>query len=152
MMSKVMTETNKQWISKTIDHASRDIGIDVTSYKEKCLRTISVNMDQEKIIEILIKNPIENIDEARTNWTFLARRLKLKQLYQQAADHRGYTSEEKYSDFHQLLTLLTNKGIYSPCLLNTYTVEDITYFANELKPERDLLFDYLGLYTFATRY
>jgi len=152
MMSKVMTETNQEWISKTIDHASWDIGIDVTSYKEKCLRTISVNMDKEKIIDILIKNAIENIDEASPNWTFLASRLYLKQLYQQAADHRGYSSEEKYGDFHQLLTLLTNKGIYSPCLLNTYTVEDITYFANELKPERDLLFDYLGLYTFATRY
>src|SRR5690625_4155846 len=147
-----MTKTNQERISKTIDHASWDIGIDVTSYKEKCLRTLSVNMDKEKIIDILIKNAIENIDEASPNWTFLASRLYLKQLYQQAADHRGYSSEEKYGDFHQLLTLLTNKGIYSPCLLNTYTVEDITYFANELKPERDLLFDYLGLYTFATRY
>src|SRR5699024_6175848 len=82
----------------------------------------------------------------------LASRLYLNQLYQQAADNRGYPSEEKYGDFYQLLTLLTDKGIYSSCLLNTYTVGDITYFANKIEAERDLLFNYLGLYTFATRY
>jgi len=147
-----MTRTNQEWISKTIDHAAQDIGIDVTSYKKKCLRTVSTETDKKKITDILIKHAIENIDEASPNWTFLASRLYLNQLYQQAADNRGYPSEEKYGDFYQLLTLLTDKGIYSSCLLNTYTVGDITYFANKIEAERDLLFNYLGLYTFATRY
>src|SRR5690625_4931397 len=43
-------------------------------------------------------------------------------------------------------------GIYTPKLLDTYSPEDIDYFSKKIKPERDLLFDYLGLYTFATRY
>src|SRR5699024_2729788 len=55
-------------------------------------------------------------------------------------------------DFYELIHLLTEKGIYSPSLLDNYSEEDICYFSKRIVPERDLLFDYLGLYTFSTRY
>src|SRR5699024_1220419 len=92
------------------------------------------------------------IDEANPDWTFLASRLYLNELYQKAAENRGYKKREQYGDFYKLIHLLTEKGIYSPSLLDNYSEEDIRYFSKRIVPERDLLFDYLGLYTFATRY
>src|SRR5699024_8971903 len=85
-------------------------------------------------------------------WTFVASRLYLKTLYEQAAANRGYDAGERYGSFYELIQTLTEKGIYTNQLLNTYTKNEIDYFAGLIEPERDLLFNYLGLYTLATRY
>src|SRR5690625_654425 len=47
---------------------------------------------------------------------------------------------------------LTELGIYSTHIMEKYTKEDIEYFSGKIQPDRDWLFDYLGLYTLATRY
>ena len=48
--------------------------------------------------------------------------------------------------------VLTEKGIYTPLLLEKYTREEIDLLASKLVPERDGLFNYLGIHTLATRY
>src|SRR5690625_4715599 len=138
-------------LGEKVDRAAEGLKVDTHEYKEKCFRALSNVTSQNHMTDMLIKNAIENIDEASPDWTFLASRLYLEQLYEQAADNRGY-SGDKYGGLYQLITQLTDMGIYTPKLLDTYSPEDIEYFSGEIKPERDLLFDYLGLYTFATRY
>lgn len=142
----------KEDVKQLIKEVARGLEVDTEHYEEKSFRSITPEQNQEAVFDILIKNAIENIDEANPDWTFLASRLYLKGLYKQAAANRGYDSNKKYGDFYKLIDLLTNKGIYSPLLLEKYTEEDIIYFARKIDPERDLLFDYLGLYTLATRY
>ncbi|WP_010531458.1 ribonucleoside-diphosphate reductase subunit alpha [Lentibacillus jeotgali] len=100
----------------------------------------------------LIKLALENIDEANPDWTFVAARLYLQTLYEQAAENRGYDDTRQYGDFHRLITALTEKGIYSDHLLQKYSRREIEYFGKMIMPERDLLFNYLGLYTLTTRY
>jgi len=138
-------------LGEKVDRAAEGLKVDTHEYKEKCFRALSNVTSQNHMTDMLIKNAIENIDEASPDWTFLASRLYLEQLYEQAADNRGY-SGDKYGGLYQLITQLTDMGIYTPKLLDTYSPEDIDYFSKKIKPERDLLFDYLGLYTFATRY
>lgn len=142
----------KEDVKQLIKEVARGLEVDTEHYEEKSFRSITPEQNQEAVFDILIKNAIENIDEANPDWTFLASRLYLKGLYKQAAANRGHDSNKKYGDFYKLIDLLTNKGIYSPLLLEKYTEEDIIYFARKIDPERDLLFDYLGLYTLATRY
>nr|WP_164670283.1 ribonucleoside-diphosphate reductase subunit alpha [Virgibacillus doumboii] len=100
----------------------------------------------------LIKLALENIDEANPDWTFAASRIYLHQLYESAAVNRGYDANIRYGNFYELIFMLTEKGIYSHRLLSKYTKEDIDYFDKIIQPERDLLFNYLGLYSLATRY
>src|SRR5699024_7221681 len=57
-----------------------------------------------------------------------------------------------YGDFYDLIHTLTEKGIYTPALLEKYSQEDIAYLGEQLQPERDSLFHYLAIYTLATRY
>lgn len=139
-------------IIQVIDHAAKDLAINTAQYKEKALRLINPETTKEKATEILIKNALENIDEASPEWTFLASRLYSHRLYQQAAMNRGYDAADKYGDFYTLLQELTKKGIYSTSILDKYTKEEIHNFSGEIQAERDFLFDYLGLYTLATRY
>jgi ribonucleoside-diphosphate reductase alpha chain len=124
--------------------------------------TAGVNVDKEKLLEKfhgtdynydqLIKKALENVDEANPDWTFAASRLYLKTLYEQAAVNRSYDLSRRYGDFYQLMKILTEKGIYTDQLLEKYTKEEIDQFASIIEPERDFLFNYLGLYTLATRY
>ena len=60
--------------------------------------------------------------------------------------------DEKYGDFYRLLHTLTEIGIYSPILLEKYSKDEIDKLAQMIDPKLDLLFDYIGLHTLATRY
>src|SRR5699024_8267505 len=126
--------------------------IDTQNYQEKSLRVIDEQTSDEQVVDILTKNALENIDEANPDWTYVARRIYMKGLYNQAAKHRNYDAEHKYGDFYQLIIDLTDKGIYSQLLLEKYSKVEIQNFATAIDAKRDELFDYLGLHTFATRY
>src|SRR5690625_2940901 len=64
----------------------------------------------------------------------------------------GKEDVEPYTNFYGLIEKLVDKGIYSELLISAYTKDEINHLAKTIDPERDLLFDYLGLYTLATRY
>lgn len=140
----------QQWIND----ASKGLSIELQTYEEKVL-PLAEQLDSDKeIIHLFIKAALENIDEATPDWTFFASRLYVQQLYHEAANNRAYNITEQgyYGDFHGLLQTLTEKGIYTPVLLDTYTKEEVAYFGEQIQPERDSLFHYLAAYTLATRY
>src|SRR5699024_205227 len=107
---------------------------------------------EEELYDLCINSALENIDEANPKWTYLASNIYLKKLYKEAATNRNYAHEQKYGDFYTLIKLLTEKGIYTPLLLEKYSQEEITYFGSKIDPTKDELFHYLALYTLATRY
>lgn len=148
----VMLVKDEELVMKMITEATTGLSVDIKEYKEKAIRTISSETSKEQIVDILTKNALENIDEANPDWTYVASRIYLKNLYSQAAKHRNYKAEAKYGDFYQLITELTEKGIYSKLLLEKYPESEIREYARSINSKNDELFDYLGLYTFATRY
>ncbi|MGM8211527.1 ribonucleoside-diphosphate reductase subunit alpha [Virgibacillus sp. W0430] len=145
-----MKQTHK--LDALIEEAVKGLGLETEQYIEKAHRTVPEDASTDKLVETLVKNALENIDEASPAWTFVASRVYLHGLYEKAAQNRGYAAAEKYGDFYQLIDTLTTKGIYSSHILDKYTKSEIDHFAEQIDAERDRLFDYLGLYTFATRY
>src|SRR5699024_4041690 len=135
-----------------IEDITEGLDVDVKPYRAKVQRSLDHDTSSDKLFDNLIKCALENIDETAPEWTYVASRAYLKQLYDEAAANRGYDAQLKYGDFYTLLNVLTEEGIYSSHLLQTYTRDDITYFESVIQPERDLLFSYLGIYTLATRY
>lgn len=150
MSTKVLNTSHD--IGSIIHQATEQLDLDTKQYKEKCERMIHSEMNPEQVIDTLIKNALENIDEVQPNWTYVASRIYLANLYEQAAHNRGYASSDKYGSLHHLIATLTEKGIYTSQLLDTYSEADIRDLSAHITPERDLIFDYLGLYTLATRY
>src|SRR5699024_9431071 len=139
-------------INEIIQDATSGLNVQTEEYEEKSLRTIGESATQEQLFDTLVKNALENIDEATPDWTYVASRIYLHGLYVEAAQNRNYDPSLKYGRLFDLITVLTEKGIYSKVLLEKYTEQEINYFTENIEPERDLLFDYLGLYTVATRY
>lgn len=86
------------------------------------------------------------------NWQFVAARLLAYDLYKEAAINRGYSGQFGYGDFSALIYDLTVARAYGPYLVDTYTYEETAELGRYIKPERDDLFNYIGLKTLSDRY
>ncbi|WP_363550988.1 ribonucleoside-diphosphate reductase subunit alpha [Caldifermentibacillus hisashii] len=146
---------NQKELAAIIDQMTNPFpAIDTTEYKEKIFRSVEFkkNINSDQLTKLFITTALENVDEANRAWSYIAARFYLDQLYKKASKNRGYPAEQKYGDYYHLQKILVDKGIYSPKILEKYTKQEIMELAKIIEPERDFLFDYIGLHTLATRY
>jgi len=97
----------------------------------------------QEIQETLIKTAVDKIDIDAPNWTFVAARLFLFDLYHQVNGFTGYESLEKY---------LTRGEKEGRILLGLKEMYDLDKLNAAIVPERDMLFNYLGIKTLYDRY
>lgn len=97
----------------------------------------------EEIQQTLIKTAVDKIDIDRPNWTFVAARLFLYDLYHKVTGFSGYNSLKDYFAKGE------KEGRILLGLKEKYDIEDLN---NYIKPERDLQFTYLGIKTLYDRY
>ncbi|MEH7108858.1 ribonucleoside-diphosphate reductase subunit alpha [Bacillus sp. JJ1764] len=119
---------------------AKKLGLDLTELKQY--------NQNEKVLQYAL----HKISMDQPNWTYIAARAYLNELYEQVARNRGYDPKQNYGDYYSLLTILTEKGIYSPELVTSYSKEEIDELGQTIDPDRDLLFQYMGLFLLADRY
>ncbi|MEE8588683.1 MAG: ATP cone domain-containing protein, partial [Sulfurimonadaceae bacterium] len=90
------------------------------------------------IQETLIKTAVDKIDIDAPNWTFVASRLFLFDLYHQVNGFTGYCSLEKYFERGE------KEGRILLGLRDMYDLEELD---KHIVAERDMLFNYLGVKT-----
>ncbi|WP_316572421.1 ribonucleoside-diphosphate reductase subunit alpha [Neobacillus sp. YIM B06451] len=142
-------QANYSSILQALEETAKEYGLDCSQIKDKLieLEASEVEAGQQALYYAL-----NNIAIDQPDWTFVAARIYLEQLYREAAETRGYASQLKYGSFYSLITKLTDMNIYSPSLLSTYSKEEIDELSREIEPARDKLFTYIGLFLFADRY
>jgi len=91
----------------------------------------------------LIQTAIDKIDIDRPNWTFVAARLFLYDLYHRVNGYSGYGHLADYIKKGQ------EEGRIVEGLETKYDLEELNSY---IKPERDLQFNYLGVKTLYDRY
>ena len=97
----------------------------------------------KEIQETLIKTAVDKIDIDRPNWTFVAARLFLYDIYHRVSGFTGYMHLRDYFERGE------REGRIIPGLKDKYDLDDLNDY---IKPERDLQFTYLGLKTLYDRY
>jgi ribonucleoside-diphosphate reductase alpha chain len=97
----------------------------------------------EEIQQTLIRTAVDKIDVDRPNWTFVASRLFLYDLYHKVSGFTGYIHLKDY------FKRAEEEGRIVPGLKEKYDIEDLN---NHIKPKRDLQFTYLGIKTLYDRY
>lgn len=146
---------DQERLERTIDNVLNDFpNLDSSKYKNRILRLIQ-NQEEFRAAEItdkLILNALDNITREEPEWTYVASRLFLNKLYKEAAYNRSYDSDEKYGSLVGLLKNLGEKGIYSELILKEYSKEEINLAKSYIDPEKDKLFNYIGLKTLYDRY
>ncbi|MBS4190830.1 ribonucleoside-diphosphate reductase subunit alpha [Bacillus sp. FJAT-49705] len=144
-----LTHINLDSVIETIDKASYLYKLDIDELKKQLFEQ---NLTSESANHHALLYSLNQISMDNPNWTYLAANLFLNELYSKAAVNRGYEREIKYGDFYELIQNLTRIGIYSKDLLAIFTKDEIDEFAKEIVPERDHLFNYVGLFLLADRY
>ena len=104
-----------------------------------------------EIQETLIKVANEKTSTKQPNWTYMAARLLLHDLYQDAGRNRNYSGSD-YGDFHDLIRKLTDIGRYDRRMFENFSESEIKTLSAYIRPERDLLFTYPGLKHLSDRY
>lgn len=97
----------------------------------------------EEIQQALIKTAVDKIDVDKPNWTFVAARLFLYDLYHKVTGWTGYKKLEEY------FALGEKEGKLVRGLKEKY---DLDFLDSHIKAERDLQFNYLGIKTLYDRY
>ncbi|WP_242549060.1 ribonucleoside-diphosphate reductase subunit alpha [Alicyclobacillus mali (ex Roth et al. 2021)] len=108
-------------------------------------------MRTSEIARVSIQAAVEKTSVAEPEWQFVAARLLLLDAYKQAARNRGYR-HVGYGDFHQLIVELERIGRYGTYIRQHYSEDEIAELAAYIKPERDYLFNYVGLKQLLDRY
>ena len=96
-----------------------------------------------EIQQTLIKTAVDKIDVDAPNWTFVAARLFLFDLYHRVNGFTGYGSLRHYFEKGEA------EGRILLGLRDQYDLEDLDAY---IDPERDLQFNYLGIRTLYDRY
>ncbi len=97
----------------------------------------------EEIQKTLIKTAVDKIDIDRPNWTYVAARLFLYDLYHKV---NGFTG---YGNFAEYLERGEKAGRIALGLKEKYDLKELEAY---IQPERDLQFTYLGIKTLHDRY
>ncbi|MBN2897046.1 MAG: ribonucleoside-diphosphate reductase subunit alpha [Campylobacterales bacterium] len=97
----------------------------------------------DEIQKTLIKTAVDKIDIDRPNWTFVAARLFLYDLYHKVTGFTGYNTLEAYFKRGE------QEGRILLGLRDKYDLERLE---KHLDPSRDLQFNYLGIKTLYDRY
>ncbi|MCV3382644.1 ribonucleoside-diphosphate reductase subunit alpha [Campylobacter sp. IFREMER_LSEM_CL292] len=97
----------------------------------------------EEIQQTLIKTAVDKIDIDRPNWTFVAARLFLYDLYKKVSGYNGYKHLREYLEKGE------KEGRILIGLKEKYDLDNLNAY---IKPERDLQFTYLGIKTLYDRY
>lgn len=97
----------------------------------------------EEIQQTLIKTAVDKIDIDRPDWTFVAARLFLYDIYHKVTGFTGYSHLREYLQKGEA------EGRIVLGLKDKYDLDDLNSY---IKPERDLQFTYLGIRTLYDRY
>jgi len=97
----------------------------------------------ENIQQTLIKTAVDKIDVDVPNWTFVAARLFLYDLYHKVSHFTGYGRLKEYFEKGE------SEGRIVKGLKEKYDLDDLEKY---IDPKRDLQFNYLGIKTLYDRY
>ena len=100
-------------------------------------------ISSEEIQATLINTAVDKIDIDRPNWTFVASRLFLYDIYHKVTRFTGYNHLRDYFERGE------QEGRIVLGLKEKYNLDELNDY---IKPERDLQFNYLGIRTLYDRY
>lgn len=101
------------------------------------------------LFDELIDAAVSNISSLYPHWDVVAKNLLLLKVYK---DVWNLAKLEDYPAFHQVINLGMSRKVYDREIYTTYSDEEIAELGAYIKPERDKLFTYKGLFIMNDKY
>ena len=140
-----ITKIQKHTISATIDLD----GVSQSELEIDAQIKFIDGMSSSDIQDALVKTAVEKIDIDVPNWTFVAARLFLFDLYHRVGKSTHGIKGNAYCHLSEYIKYGQDAGRIIPNLEDGYDLEELS---NYLEPSRDYLFNYLGMKTLYDRY
>lgn len=140
-----ITKIQKHTISATKDLA----GVSQSELEIDAQIKFIDGMSSSDIQDALIKTAVEKIDIDVPNWTFVAARLFLFDLYHKVGKATHGIKGNAYCHLKDYIRYGQEAGRIIPELETGYDLDDLSDY---LEPKRDFLFNYLGMKTLYDRY
>ena len=145
------------------NHFKGDVDSKFDKYLEKAEKWISRQrgdgLDAVKAYEKLASLALEFVDIDSGIFEYVASYPFVNGLYVQASENRGYDlNKGAYGNYYDLVVQLSNLElpggytVYNNQILSNYSKEEIELAGSLIRPERDLLFKYIGIFMLADRY
>jgi ribonucleoside-diphosphate reductase alpha chain len=106
-------------------------------------------MTTNDIQQTLIRTAVEKIDIDVPNWTFVASRLFVFDLYHRVGKATHGVKGQAYCHLKDYIKFGQDEGRIIPALENGYDLDDLNSY---IVPNRDFQFNYLGIKTLYDRY
>ncbi|MDQ1338860.1 MAG: ribonucleoside-diphosphate reductase alpha chain [Campylobacterota bacterium] len=106
-------------------------------------------MSTADIQQTLIRTAVDKIDIDRPDWTFVAARLFLYDLYHKVGKATNSKKGEAYQHLKHYFEIGEQEGRILKGLKEKYDLDDLN---NYIDPKRDMQFNYLGIKTLYDRY
>ncbi len=145
-----MTQTTNEFLEFVLSAHKHDSKTD--SYTKEVERVLTLGLSQKEITRRLINEANDRVQIDTPDWDRVSAKTLLNSLYETAAYERGHNPKQKYGSFYELVVKLVNMGLYEPKLLEWYTREEIERIGSFIDPEKDHLFNFVGLNMLAKRY
>ncbi len=143
---------NVEKIRKVIEKACTGLeGVDPVELELDSDLHFYEGMSTRTIQETLIRVANEKTTQKNPNWTYVAARLFLHDIYGESGRNRPAVNED-YGSFAAVVEDLTRSGRYDGRILESYSRKEIEELGTYIKPQRDLLFTYAGLKHLSDRY
>jgi len=137
-------------IQKNTIAATRDLpGVSQSDLELDAQIKFIDGMSSADIQDALIKTAVEKIDIDVPNWTFVASRLFLFDLYHRVGKVTHGIKGKPYCHLKDYIRYGQEAGRIIPGLGDKFDLDDLDA---HIKPERDFLFNYLGVKTLYDRY
>jgi ribonucleoside-diphosphate reductase alpha chain len=137
-------------IEKQLKDAVNGFNYDYSSIEQEILNSVRDKMSSEDIQKILIQSALNKTDVDAPNWSFVASKLFLNDLYHKIGKKFDSIKGKPYS--HTLKEYI-EYGVQIkkiiPDLADGYDLEELNSY---LKPERDRQFTFMGIRTLYDRY
>ena len=159
MMSKILTVTKRNGRIDTLDitkiqKQTKEAveGLNNVSQSELELDAkiqFRDGISTEEIQQTLIKTAVDKIDVDRPDWTFVAARLFLSDLYHKVGKKIGGQKGHPYPHLRKYFEHGQKEGRIIEGLMDKYDLDELNDY---IDPKRDLQFTYLGIKTLYDRY
>ncbi len=145
----VPLEINK--IRNVINWAMKDIQLSPMKLESNLELTFKAKMTSVEIHQSLINSAVKMVSLDEPEWTTVAARLKVLEMYKDVSKNRGY-SDFGYSSYPQFVNYMVSKKLYDNTLMRKYSLEHLDLAGTFIDPANDLLFDYAGVVALNSKY
>ncbi|MGG0308226.1 ribonucleoside-diphosphate reductase subunit alpha [Priestia megaterium] len=136
-INEIVTDSDREYDKNTIENLKAKLIEEITSRHK---------IEADKLFDLIIREVNDLISPKTPEYTYLSASALRRKLYKKVSKERGFDYKKGYGDYLSFVRMMTEKGLYSDDILNSYSEEEIAEAGTYIDKTKDKLFSYAGLY------